>query len=119
MIIDGRIARGGKGFEKRMAKEKFSLFLLWMISRKAQHGYEIIKTLRDDPSMPDIAASRIYPILRALSRKGLISQRKVMQGKRARKVYYIMPKGKEILKKARDHIRKSPLLMAYVEDMLE
>lgn len=117
MIIDGKLTSGGKNFEKKMAKEKFSLFLLWMISKKEQHGYEIIKTIKDDPVMPNFAASKIYPILKALSKKGLISQKKAMQGKRARKVYYITAKGKEILKNAKGHIRKSPLMMAYVEDM--
>lgn len=117
MIIDGKLAHTVKNFEKKMAKEKFSIFLLWMISKKEQHGYEIIKTIHDDPVMPNFAASKIYPLLNGLSRKGLISQKKVMQGKRARKVYYITDKGKDILKKARGHIRKSPLMMAYVEDM--
>ncbi len=117
MIIDVKLASGGKNFEKKMAKQKFSVFLLWMISRKEQHGYEIIKTIKEDPVMPNFAASKIYPILKELSKKGLISQKKVMQGKRVRKVYYITANGKEILKKAKGHIRKSPLMMAYVEDM--
>lgn len=119
MIIEGKFPSGGKDYEKRMARQKFSVFLLWMISKREQHGYEIIKTIREDPILPNFAASKIYPLLKSLSRSGLISQKKVMQGKRARKVYYITDKGKEILKKAKGYIRKSPLMLAYVEDMCE
>ncbi len=117
MIVDAKLAQFGKNFEKNMAKEKFALFLLWMISKKEQHGYEIIKTIQDDPVMPNFPASKIYPILKVLSKKALVSQKKVMHGKRIRKVYYITAKGRDMLKKAKAHIRKSHLMMAYVEDM--
>jgi DNA-binding PadR family transcriptional regulator len=119
MLTDIKLAKWGKTYEKRMAKEKFSLFLLWMISKKEQHGYEIIKTIREDPVMPNCAASKIYPILKELTKKGLISQKKAMQGKRVRKVYYITNEGKEMLKKAKEYIRKSRLMMAYVGDILK
>jgi len=118
MFIDGK-AFGGKNIEKKIGKVKFSIFLLWMISKKEQHGYEIIKTIKEDPCMPSFAASKIYPLLSDLSKKGLISSKKVMQGKRARKIYYVTAKGKALLEKAKDYIKKSPLMMAYVEDMLK
>ena len=118
MIIEGK-AFSGKDFEKKIGKEKFSIFLLWMISRKEQHGYEIIKTIKEDPHMPSFTASKIYPLLRDLTKKGLISSRKVMQGKRARKIYYITAKGKLVLEKAKAYIKQSPLMMAYVEDMMK
>jgi DNA-binding PadR family transcriptional regulator len=119
MIINGKLAAGGKNVEKKMAKEKFSLFLLWMISKKEQHGYEIIKSLNEDPVMSNAAASKVYPILRGLSKKGLISQKKVMQGKRVRKVYFITPKGKEILKKTKEYVARSRLMMEYMEDLFK
>ncbi len=118
MIISGK-AFSGKNFEKKIGREKFSIFLLWMISRKEQHGYEMIQTIRKDGAIPSFAASKIYPILRELHRKGLISQKKIMQGKRARKVYQVTKKGKGVLAKARQYIKKSPLMMAYAEDMLK
>ncbi len=118
MIIDGKVF-GGKNLKRNIGKEKFSIFLLWVISKKEQHGYEIIRTIEEDPCIPAIAASRIYPLLGALQRKGLITVRKVPQGKRMRKVYQITVKGKAMLEKARSYIRKSPLLMEYMEDLLK
>ena len=117
MIIEGKSFQG-KNFEKKMGKAKFAVFLLWMISKKEQHGYEIIQTMQEDRAIPSCAASKIYPILRELHRKGLIKQKEVLQGKRAKKLYTITAKGKQVLQKAKDHVKKSPLLRRYVEDML-
>ncbi len=117
MIIEGK-AFSSKNIEKKIGREKFSVFLLWMISKKEQHGYRIIRTIKEDGGIPSFAASKIYPILRDLHRKGLISQKKVMQGKRARKLYQITKKGKEVLAKAKQYFKNSPLMMAYAEDML-
>jgi DNA-binding PadR family transcriptional regulator len=116
MIIDGK-AFTGKNFERKIGREKFSIFLLWMISKKEQHGYEIIKTIEEDPVIPSFAANKIYPLLRELHKKELITQKKVMQGKRPRKVYSITAKGKAVLQKAKEYIKESPLMMQYVEDM--
>ncbi|MBN1169607.1 PadR family transcriptional regulator [Candidatus Micrarchaeota archaeon] len=118
MIIDGKIF-SSKNFINKLRKEKFSIFLLWMMSRKEQHGYEIIKTINKDPCIPSFPASRIYPLLHDLSQKGLLSQKKIMQGKRSRKIYAITAKGRAVLEKAKEHLNKSPLVVAYMEDMLK
>lgn len=117
MIVGGK-AFTGKDIEKKVGRENFSLFLLWMISKKEQHGYEIIKTIKEDPCIPSFAASKIYPLLRNLLKKGLITQKKVLLGKRARKIYQITPKGKAVLQKAKSYIMQSPLMKQYAEDML-
>ena len=118
MIIEGKAFRG-KGIERNIGREKFSIFLLWMISKKGQHGYEIIKTMNDDRGIPYFPASKIYPILNDLHKKGFITQEKKMQGKRVKKIYTITAKGRQALNKAREHIKNSPLLRQYVEDMLK
>ena len=118
MILDGKAIAHDKNFEKKIGKEKFSVFLLWLISKKDMHGYEIIKTIKEEPHIPSFAASKIYPLLKELNKKGLITQKRVMQGKRARKVYSITAKGKEALQKIREFLRNSPLLKQYAEDML-
>lgn len=118
MFIDGK-AFSGKEFQNKIAKEKFAIFLLWMISKKEQHGYEMLKTLKEDAHLPSITASKIYPLLKYLLGKGLITQKKVMHGKRAKKVYSITAKGKEVLKKAKEHVKKSPLVRQYAEDLLK
>ncbi|MBD3209955.1 hypothetical protein GF318_01085 [Candidatus Micrarchaeota archaeon] len=118
MILDGK-SFSGKNLEKRIGKEKLAIFLLWMISRKPQHGYEIIKTLEEDHSILRLPASRIYPILKGLEKKGLITHKKTMQGKRARKIYGITPKGRKVLAKAKEHFKKSRLMTEYAEDLLK
>ena len=117
MIIDPNIIKT-KNFEKKLTKQKISLFLLWMISHKPVHGYDIIKTIRSDPVIVPLPASKVYPLLADLSKKGLITHKTVMQGKRAKKLYRITPKGKEVLKKVRAFMKRSPLMMQFVEEML-
>lgn len=118
MMIDGKAMAYGKDFEKNVGNAKFSIFLLWLLSKKKMHGYEIMKVLQDDSMMPCRPASKIYPLLRSLSKKGLISHSKEMQGKRARKVYCITDKGKATLKKAKEFFKRSSLATQYMEDML-
>jgi len=104
---------------ERVARVKFSIFLLWLISKKAVHGYDIIKALKAEPAMSEMSVSRIYPILAELSRKGLISCRTLMQGKRAKKLYRLTPLGKARLHQAKTYIRNNRLMVAFMEDMLK
>jgi DNA-binding PadR family transcriptional regulator len=104
---------------ERVARVKFSIFLLWLISKKAVHGYDIIKALKSEPAMSEMAASRIYPILAELSGRGLISCRRVMQGKRAKKLYRLTPQGRSRLGQAKTYIRSNRMMVAFMEDMLK
>lgn len=119
MTLDLKSAISGRNFEKKAAKMRFSMFLLWLLSKKECHGYEIIKLLESDKQIPSVAVSRMYPLLNDLTKKGLITQRKVMQGKRARKVYRLTAKGKAALGMMRHYIKKSPLMIQFMEDMLK
>ena len=119
MILGGKAIAYGKNFERKVGKEKFAVFLLWMISKKEQHGYGIIKTIAADKGIPALPASKIYPILASLLKKGLITQKKVKQGKRIRKVYQITAKGKSAIRKAKEYMHKSRLMMAYAKDMVK
>ncbi len=117
MIINPNMLRT-KDFEKKLANQNLSVFLLWLISEKPMHGYDIMKTIRSDPMVVPMAASKVYPLLAALSKKGMVSHKMVMQGKRAKKLYHVTPKGREVLSKARQCMRKSPLMMRFMEEML-
>ncbi|MEW6749259.1 MAG: PadR family transcriptional regulator [Candidatus Micrarchaeota archaeon] len=117
MIIDTNLLRA-KDFEKKLTNHKLSVFLLWLISGKSMHGYDIIKTMRSDPVIVPIAASKVYPLLAGLSRKGLVAHKTIMHGKRAKKLYHVTPKGKEVLSKAKACMRRSPLMMRFVKEML-
>jgi len=118
VIIDNKASVTGRDLEKRIIKQHFFVFLLWLISKKEMHGYEVIKTLRSDNTLPSVAVSKIYPLLGELCRKGFISQRKVMQGKRARKAYRLTAKGRDALRKAKEHIRSSHLMLQFTKEMI-
>jgi DNA-binding PadR family transcriptional regulator len=105
-------------FDKRMMRHMFSTFLLWYISRNRTHGYELIKRLEKEEKFKVIGASQLYPMLKALMRQGLISQKREMQGKRARKVYHITQKGREALQAAKRCMCQSPLKRQFLREMV-
>ncbi len=109
---------GGEAEGGRAARVKMGIFLLWLISRKPAHGYDILKTIKSDPMMGKVAASRIYPILRGLKSLGLVSQKTVKQGRRAKKLYAVTAKGRRTLDKAKAFLRSSKLMAGFMEDML-
>lgn len=94
------------GFMKGFGK----IMILWLISKKRQHGYEIMTQLHEaspfnDKKMP--SASMIYPVLHALERKGLIKGTWEHHGKRKVKYYEITSEGKESLERIRKLVNKS------------
>ena len=107
-----------RDIEKNVPKEHFLIFLLWLISKREMHGYEIIKILRSDKAIPSMAISKVYPLLSELSRKGLISQKKVTQGKRVKKLYRLTAKGRDKLSKARAYMRRSTLAVQFAREMM-
>ena len=93
-------------------KEKYShpeinggncLFLLWLIGRHEAHGYQIIKILKDQGM--HTGANRLYPVLNAMLKDGVISQKEKRDGKRVRKVYVITSKGRKALKEGKKLFR--------------
>lgn len=79
------------------------LMILWLISKKQQHGYEIMTKLHEsDPyhrKMP--SASMIYPVLHDLEKNGLIKGTWEHHGKRKVKYYEITAEGEESLSRIR------------------
>ena len=71
------------------------IFLLWLIKKHEVHGYQIIKILKDEGMQ--IGASRLYPVLKAMLKDGMISQKEKRDGMRVRKVYVITSKGRKVL----------------------
>lgn len=80
------------------------IMILWLISKKRQHGYEIMTQIHESSpyshKMP--SASMIYPVLHKLERKGLIKGTWEYHGKKKVKYYEITEEGEESL----DRIRK-------------
>ncbi len=65
------------------------LKVLWIISKKSCHGYELMDKIKTNQGT-------IYPLLNSLEKNGLIDSLKLER----KKEYEITDKGKKILKKA-------------------
>jgi DNA-binding PadR family transcriptional regulator len=100
-----------KGWHNGMARcvqpdmaKHMHLFMLWLLSKKGMHGYEMLKMLRADRSLQQshkISASSLYPALNDMLSMGLILQHKAKSGKRVRKVYLPSAKGRRMLQEGK------------------
>jgi DNA-binding PadR family transcriptional regulator len=103
---------------KKAAEGLFTAFMLWYISKKPTYGYEIIRTLRDEHQSVRIGPAHIYPVLAALSKRGLIKAKSVAKGKRIKKLYAITPDGKKRLKEIHDAVVRDNLRTRFLREML-
>lgn len=95
---------------------KAYLFLLWLISKRKLHGYQIIKLLEKE-GIRSMGASRLYPLLNNMLHNGWISQIETKTGKRTRKIYVITNEGKKVLNEGKKLFRG--LLGQFVREMLQ
>jgi PadR family transcriptional regulator, regulatory protein PadR len=72
---------------------KEEIYGAWMIEELGMHGYTI-------------SPGSLYPLLRSLEQKGLISSREEQEGKIKRKYYRITPKGRKELAEAKDKLKE-------------
>lgn len=102
-----------------------NILILWLISKKRQHGYEIMTRLHESSlyksKMP--SASKIYPVLHDLEKNELIKGFWEQQGKRKVKYYEITDEGKKTLynvKKLAQNAQKnhSSLWMEFMKDLV-
>lgn len=110
--------RGRKDFEKQMLKHMFSTFLLWYISKHKTYGYELMKKLEGEEGFRITGPGQLYPLLKEMTRNGLISQRRELQGRRARKMYSITADGKDALREAKRCMRENPLKRQFLLEMV-
>ncbi|HLD60158.1 MAG TPA: helix-turn-helix transcriptional regulator [Candidatus Bilamarchaeaceae archaeon] len=80
--------------------KRMSLFVLWLISKRKVHGYELIKWLQSE-GIP-ASASRLYPLLNQMLAEDLISQKEEKDGRRIKKIYRLTSKGKNKLKNGKN-----------------
>jgi len=115
-------------YEKKLMKGLMRGFantmILWLISKKRQHGYEIMTKLHEsvpyEQKMP--SASQIYPVLHDLEKHGLIEGSWEHHGKRKLKYYEITEEGKETLSRFRKMAQyakkhKSSVWLEFMRDM--
>lgn len=94
-------------YEKKLMKGLMRGFantmILWLISKKRLHGYEIMTKLHEstpyEEKMP--SASKIYPVLHELEKHKLIKGSWEYHGKRKVKYYEITAEGEETLSRFR------------------
>jgi len=89
--------------------------ILWHISKKRQHGYEIMagfQKITGNKNMP--GPSMVYPILHQLEERGLIKGSWEAQGKRKVKYYEITDKGKKTLSRIQKVIKT--IIIKFWED---
>jgi len=116
-------------YEKKLIRGFMRSFgntmILWLISKKRQHGYEIMTKLHEsapyDNKMP--SASKIYPVLHDLEKNGLIKGSWEHQGKRKVKYYEITDDGKQVLSRFRKLAKQarknhSSLWVEFMEDII-
>lgn len=72
---------------------KEEIYGSWMIKELEEHGYKI-------------SPGSLYPLLRSLEQKGLISAREEQQGRIKRKYYRITSKGKKELAQAKKKLQE-------------
>ncbi len=86
-----------------LAKGDFKGLLLHILEERPMHGYEIMKALEERyQGFYKPSPGAIYPALRALLRKGLVS----VSGEERRKTYRITKEGRAYLRSRRKEIER-------------
>lgn len=76
-----------------------SLVILALLKREDMYGYQLVQeTARSSGGRLTTQEGSLYPVLYRLLKQGLISDRKVLSGKRMTRVYYhLEPAGEQRL----------------------
>ena len=105
---------------KKMIKGIFEVYILWALSKKRMHGYELMKAMAHGQVFNvKTSPATIYPLLNNLTRRGLLAYKKESTGKRQRKVYYTTRKGLEYIKMAKKLFFQRGLRKKFFEEMLK
>jgi len=98
----------------------FEIYVLWALSKKKMHGYELMKAMMHGQAVDiKISPATVYPMLDALHKKGLIAYKKESTGKRTRKVYYTTKEGLAYIKMAKKYFFQRGLRKKFFEEMLK
>ena len=98
----------------------FEIFILWALSKKKMHGYELMKEMTHGQAVHvKISPATIYPVLNSLTRRGLLGYKKESTGKRKRKVYYTTMKGKAHILMAKKLFFQCGMRKKFFKEMLK
>lgn len=86
-----------------------SLVILALLKREDMYGYQLVQeTARSSGGRLTTQEGSLYPVLYKLQDQGLISDRKVLVGKRMTRVYYhLEPAGEERLRELAEEYRST------------
>jgi DNA-binding PadR family transcriptional regulator len=108
-----------KDIGKKAADRMFSLFILWLLSKKPAHGYELISILNKEHEFAKIGPSHIYPFLRKLSNMKLIRAKEEKTGQRVRKLYSITPLGKKKMQEIKKFLFGASIRAKFLREMIK
>ena len=121
-MFPGIVRKASKGVisavHKRAADSIFSAFLLWLVSKKPMHGYEMISVLRVEHQFVHVGPAHIYPILAGLLKNGLIRVKREAKGRRVRKLYHVTASGRKKLKEIKKAYFNDNLRTRFLREML-
>ncbi len=103
---------------ERIGKTLSVAFMLWLISKKPIHGYEIIKILKKESGFEKVGASAIYPLLGTLASGGLVKVSQSKGGLRLRKQYSITQSGRRHLAAMKAAIFDSKIRVMFFREMI-
>jgi len=103
---------------QHFAKMVMMSFMLWLISKKPRHGYEIIGILNKEVCYGQVGAGHVYPILQELAQEGLIKAKEVAHGKRLRKHYTITASGEKRLLDIKKAFFASGMRTQFMKEMI-
>ena len=76
------------------------IIILWLLSVKPRHGYEIIKEFRRLTGI-SLNPSVVYPLLHHLEEEGLALSRWIIEKNKARRCYSLTVRGKKLFNRFR------------------
>jgi len=104
----------------KMIKSIFEVYILWALSKKKMHGYELMKEMtRGQAVHVKMPPATMYPVLNSLTRRGFLGYKKESTGKRKRKVYYTTMKGKAYILMAKKLFFQRGTRKKFFEEMLK
>ncbi len=99
-----------KEIVQHITKNLLDIQILTLINKEPSWGYKIKKQIEAFSGLK-IRHGALYPLLKKLESKGLITSQKQQKGKRTRKVYMITERGREYLKKYNAVLKEQILIL--------
>jgi len=95
MSVDKHILGTGPRRPSEIELGILQMQVLWILSRKSTHGYDLMKDLRD-LKKKKVTQGTLYPMLQRLEELGLV-RREEMDRK---VIYHVTPLGKQVMTEA-------------------